>query len=357
LIVAFSVSVYAQCQDNNGDDICCYPGTCAPPNTTYSRVMNVPSREQWAYSGGFCGALSIQSIALSYGIWISQLNIRQAAPDGGGHGNPDDGYEILHTNIADCLSNLSLVYKEWPWQTISQPQSTTYLSWLKKELTFGRPVVWFIMCSGDNHNTYGLAAYDHIEPVFGIYSNHVLGDPKVYADDVLVHGSDWDLFRYYRPFNTLVDSASDGPVLTGNCSNAQTESGGPNEAYPCVMNLIDYGWSILGPVDPLKKLISTSLAISGDGGNEPQYNASLTGTVTVNGPLKIGTTYITFRWEGSEYFPTNSEFMNSDYLYKWNFIANTTTYSFVDPNPIYSESAVYYGTIAAPTKFKENTKN
>jgi hypothetical protein len=35
--------------------------------------------------------LSIQSIALSYGVWISQLIIRQNAPPGGGHGNPNDG--------------------------------------------------------------------------------------------------------------------------------------------------------------------------------------------------------------------------------------------------------------------------
>jgi hypothetical protein len=105
-----------------------------------------------------------------------------------------------------------------------------------------------------------------------------------------------------RPFNSLVDSASDGDKLTGNCSQAQTVGGGPNEAYPCVMDLIDYGWAIQGLVDPLNKyafsqkefflgfrfsfffrvantnrLIPTSLSISGDGGYEPNQNTSLTG--------------------------------------------------------------------------------
>jgi len=201
------------------------------------------------------------------------------------------------------------------------------------------------MCSGDQHDTYGLAAYDHIEPVLGIFSNHPLTDPTVYPDDVLCHGSDWDLYAYYRPFNTLVDSASDGPVLTGNCSNAQTESGGPNEAYPCVMNLIDYGWSILGLMDPLKRLIPTSLSVTGDQGYEPPTSEPLSGTVLVQGPLKVGATYVTYRWDGTSNFPTNSRFETSNYSNKWKFVATTTSYTFEDPNPIQSGNAVYYGTI------------
>jgi hypothetical protein len=73
-----------------------------------------------------------------------------------------------------------------------------YINFVNLTFLLGNPVVWFIMCSGDGHNTYGLANYDHIEPVFGIYSNHPLSDLTVYNDDVLVHGSDWDLYRYYR---------------------------------------------------------------------------------------------------------------------------------------------------------------
>jgi len=315
----------------------------------------VPSREQWSYSGGFCGALSIQSIALSYGVWISQYLIRQAAPYGGGHGNPTDGYEVLHTNISPCLTNLSFIYSSWPYNSMPQPQSNAYLAWLKQQLTSGRPVVWFIMCSGDQHDTYGLAAYDHIEPVFGIYSNHILTDPNVYQDDVLVHGSDWDLYGYYRPFNTLVDSASDGPVLTGNCSQAQTEGGGPNEAYPCVMNLIDYGWSIHGLMDPLKRLIPTSLSVTGDQGYEPPTSEPLSGTVLVQGPLTPGSSYTTYRWDGTSTFPTNSKFESSSYTNKWNYVATSSTYTFQDSNPIQSGTAVYYGTILSSTR-KNNEK-
>lgn len=49
------------------------------------------------------------------------------------------------------------------------------------------------MCKGDEHNAYGLGPFDHIEPVFGLYSNHPLTDEEVYDDDYLVHGSDYAL--------------------------------------------------------------------------------------------------------------------------------------------------------------------
>ena len=56
-------------------------------------------------------------------------------------------------------------------------------------------------------------AFGHVEPVWGIYSNHSLDDPTVYPDDVLVHSSDQDLNPYYRPFHTLQDT----PKMEGNC--------------------------------------------------------------------------------------------------------------------------------------------
>jgi len=306
--------------------------------------MPVPSRNQWYYSGGFCGALSIQSIALSHGVYLSQKLIRQAAPPGGGHGDRTDGYEILHTNIQTALDKLKFSYNRWNYETEPTPQSNAYLAWLKQELASGHAVVWFIMCSGDNHNTYGLAAYDHIEPVFGIFSNRTLTDLNVYPDDVLVHGSDWDQNGYYRPFNSLVDSSKNGPKLTGNCSKAVPTGGGPNEAYPCLMNLIDYGWSIKGLMDPEERLVPTNLAISGNG-QEPHTGQPLTTTITIPGPLKAGSKYITYRWDGTLNFPTDSKFEQSNFSTSWAFEATQVAHSFEDK--IDSSTAVYYGTIAA----------
>lgn len=68
--------------------------------------------------------------------------------------------------------------------------------------------------------------FGHVEPVWGIYSNHSLDDPTVYPDDYLVHSSDQDLNPYYRAFHTLEDT----PAMDGNCAIAQ-KGFGRNEMY------------------------------------------------------------------------------------------------------------------------------
>lgn len=46
------------------------------------------------------------------------------------------------------------------------------------------------MEKGSTHNAYGMGFhFDHVEPIFGLFSNHELNDPKVYDDDWFVMGS------------------------------------------------------------------------------------------------------------------------------------------------------------------------
>jgi hypothetical protein len=63
------------------DPACVAPGTCVEPDQTeYPHVagrVHATPRKQWGDSGGFCGALSIQAISLSYGVWHSQDLIRK----------------------------------------------------------------------------------------------------------------------------------------------------------------------------------------------------------------------------------------------------------------------------------------
>jgi hypothetical protein len=91
------------------DAHCVAPGTCTAPKTKFMKRATVIPRDQWTISGGFCGSLSIQSIALTYGAYISQDRVRKQTPyGGGGHGNPKDGYEVLPANIDTTLNNLKL---------------------------------------------------------------------------------------------------------------------------------------------------------------------------------------------------------------------------------------------------------
>lgn len=146
------------------------------------------------------------------------------------------------------MTNLGLNYEAFDYQNTPLPQSYSYISWLKSQLARGRGVVWFIMCAGDRHDSYGIqnATYDHIESVFGLWSNHTLSDPQVYPDDILVHTSGYapdgtKNLGYFRRFDSLIDTTA----MNGNCSAAQTPWK-MNEMYPCVELNHSFGYALTG---------------------------------------------------------------------------------------------------------------
>ena len=197
---------------------CPVPSTCKPPAAAKnSKIMRVQSRKQWPDRGGYCGALSIQSIALSYGAYISQDQIRKTLHD--------HEEMIGPINMAEALKALKFNYSMWDISS-PEPQWMKYLIWMKNELRQGNPVIWFVYCHGDAN-----VLFDHIEPVFEIYSNYSLQefDENYHADDVLAHASDWDQNTYYRAFSSVADSMK----MDGNCKDAPVGEG-HNEAYPCI---------------------------------------------------------------------------------------------------------------------------
>ena len=51
---------------------CMSPGICeAPTNYKFSSLRKTEPRSQWITDGGFCGSMSIQTLALSHGVYIS----------------------------------------------------------------------------------------------------------------------------------------------------------------------------------------------------------------------------------------------------------------------------------------------
>ena len=81
----------------------------------------------------------------------------------------------------------------------------------------------------------GGGGYDHVEPIYGIYSKHSLDDATVYDDDIIVHQSDQDDLPYYRRMDTLEDTRK----MDGNCASAQAGFG-KNEMYPCFYESVTY---------------------------------------------------------------------------------------------------------------------
>ena len=81
------------------------------------------------------------------------------------------------------------------------------------------------MCKGDSHDAYGLGAFDHIEPIYGVYSNNEFADTleetELYDDDWLEHASNYAPdgvldYGYFR----LMKNFTDDKTMEGNCKNA-----------------------------------------------------------------------------------------------------------------------------------------
>jgi len=303
--------------------------------------LNAAPRKQWGDSGGFCGSVSIQVIGLSYGVYHSQDVIRKQAGPGTppGHGDEEEGYEILHSNIEGALDKLGLTYNSWDWERQQQPQGKEYLSFMKENLAKGSGIVQFVLCKGDRHNSYGPVhdpvPYDHIEPFFKLYSKHPLNDTSFYADDVVVHGSDYSPdgeanLGYFRTFDSLLDDKR----MEGNCADAG-DGYGKNEMYPCIYDVKTYGYAIDGVkaagVDdvPVSVLVDTT--------DEPDIREDEPpGALTATLVLEEGS-FTVYRFDGLETFPQAGGGVEGA-SFKYEKVVN----GFVDPNTFMSDTSVMY---------------
>ena len=319
------------------DQKCVYPGTCTPPPTKYSWVAPNSPRDQWTIEGGFCGSLSIQSIALTKGAFISQDLIRKAnIPVGnscGEHGDNTVGYEVVPQNIAQTLDALSIVYDKFDHENAPLPQAAAYLGWMKQSLANQHPVVAFVMCMGDDpHEAYQCGPFDHIEPFWGLYSNHDLQDPAIYDDDYIVHGSDYGPdgdrnLGYFRQLNHMVDTKQ----MDGNCKNAQpnvdrTIAGRRNEMFPCFNDQQNYGAAIWGLQDPMNKLMPLYLQTKVM--NDPDIRVGeravpMDFTIHISG-LTVGQKYSIKKYHIATW-PKDSAFGNKASAYI-SFVASATTH-------------------------------
>jgi len=90
------------------------------------------------------------------------------------------------------------------------------------------PVVQFVLLKGYENNTrrMRLGHYDHVVPIYGVYSNHNLNDPAVYSDDYILSSSNYNLdgkknLGYFRSMPDLVDTLK----MTGACKFARNANG------------------------------------------------------------------------------------------------------------------------------------
>lgn len=329
---------------------CVAPGLCVEPASKFKRVLPIKPRRQWNIEGGFCGATSVQVMAMGHGAWISVDLVRKANIGAPCHGHNETGMgcEVGPENYGQTAAGLKLKYDMWDYSQPA-PQAKAFKSWIKSHLVKGSPVMWAPICKGDSHTPYGPAScpggghFDHHEPLIGIGSNHPLSDATVYDDDWILHFSDQDLETYYRNISSL----QDGLGMEGNCKHAQAGYG-KNEMYPCFYDQVTYGLAING-LNVQKPTLRVNIDV--DNQLEPNVRSQekavqLHATVQVHG-LKVGGQYVLYRYASTEALPS-SEF-DQGYEHKTLFTATGETWEQQDPNPFLSDKAVYYVAVPVPS--------
>ena len=221
-------------------------------------------------------------------------------------------------------------------------------AWAKKHLVQRHPIVFFPMCKGDQHECYpgscpNGGACDHVESMYGIFSEHPLDDQTVYDTDVVVHTSNQDCFPYYRAMSTLEDTTA----MEGNCGSAQP-GWGRNEMYPCVDSSVTYGLAVTG------------LAVNGTAGStslvvdvkyEPNVREGdapmpVVGNVTVAG-LTAGGSYTIYRYVGTETLPSTAAYAPRGANASKSVVADSTgEASWLGMPPFSSDEAVYHFAVA-----------
>jgi hypothetical protein len=287
-------------------------------STSTSRQLAIPPRQQWENGDGYCGEMSIQSIALYDGAWISENVVRTLA----------GGELLLGVNETIALSKLHLDYVLWDTSS-TQPQATAFLAWIKTQLQHGVPVIYAVYLTDGNNDP----DYDHIVPAVGIDAT-TAGD--YVASDTLASNNNFDA-RIEATLGSLTGTRA-------SCTKDLAHGG-------CVPTSVDYGVAVTGITDAQHATLPATMTVASDAEPNVSLGASpsqMTATVTVSA-LTAGHAYTLLRYDDYTKVPTNAtaaELLTSAFTYRTDFVASSTTWTFVDPKTFLSSGTTYYRAVA-----------
>ncbi|CAF1287533.1 unnamed protein product [Adineta ricciae] len=295
-------------------------------------LLSIPPRLQWKHGNGFCGEVSIQSIALKFGAWISQGLIRKI----------NKGEYLLQPVSSEdrrdplqTLTQLHLTYDEWNWKDTPQPQFRQFCQWMKRSILRGHPVVFGIFLPDDDCDDY-----DHIVPAVGIkYENEDEHDPD---HDKLIYYDLYELQQIEKGLNEKEFAATRASI-----DDKEDADDG------CLPLNIDYGIAITGIVDKDGVTLPVHLSVSACDEQVPYFfpePREMNGTVTVSG-LLVGNFYALLRYSSYKHVPTGGDadaFLQSSYDEIHVFMAMESNYVYEDPKTIPSDGSVYYRCVIVP---------
>ncbi len=281
--------------------------------TEGTTMLDIPPREQWPNDGGYCGETSLQSIALLYGAWISQDVVRKVA----------GGEMLLGVNDAKALDALHFTYVLWNSES-SAPQFQGFAAWLKGNLARQTPAIFSVYLTDGTNDP----DYDHIMVATGAtYRN-----ADVYsASDTIFFNNNFGsaLSRELGAFSATRASCSKDSLVGG-----------------CIPESVDYGVAVTGIVDPSKATRPVSISVAKN--SEPNVSKgaaaeSMMATGKAAG-LTAGTAYALLRYDGYKKVPAGnaSEILAAPNTSRVDFTATASEWTFSDPTPFDSDSAVYY---------------
>jgi len=264
-----------------------------------SIVLDIPPREQWNNDNGYCGSCSIQTAALSHGMYVSQKIVRETVGD----------EEVLPgINLEDALDALNLEYESWDREDHDMEE---YLQWVKKKIDSENPVIFTVNVAGLD-NEY----YDHIMLAVGYASENV---NEYDREDILVYNDGFESVHLNQSFTELRDDT--------------------NHYY--LNPTWHYGTVIKGIKDPEDVTLPVHLEM--DSWSEPNVSVGegpilLNATIIVES-LEVGQSYVLLRYEDYESAPVSGFSMaNSDHHI--NFTAGERSMSF--PDSFYSDGTALY---------------
>jgi len=282
-----------------------------------SVLLDIPPRKQWENRNGYCGACSIQQVALYHGAYVSQA-VSRAIID------PDQDEEVLvGVNMAEVLNSLSFEFECWQYDAQPTPQYRDYLVWIAQHLEDRHPVIITCYIKG-----MGDPDYDHIMVAVGFTG----ADPNSYqSNDEISYNDCFSPSPFTRTYGSFYDDRS------------MQENGALYEY--CIPKQVDYGCAVTGIKDVNQETYPVRLSV--DDWEEPNITLgeapkTLNATIQVDG-LSVGRSYLLLRYDDYRNVPSGN-FRESSFDSSREFVPETGTYYLSDQ--FMSDEVVIYRCIA-----------
>lgn len=260
--------------------------------TRYTYSHDIPPRKQWDANFGYCGETSFISAGLHFGQYCSQFTARSIASPGVAQ-DLEESQLLLGAN--DEVAARKMRLQAAAFSSDTQRSTRAFTDWVKSETLKGHVVILGVFNNGIILEEWdalsdGDPTYDHIVPVLGWGSNHVLEDypSSAFIDDVITFSD-----------NGLFGPVGDPPAyqflyslrMRGFPANRRQANNPNGLIYRLNNKAPNYGIAIAGPLDLDGVTIPVRLAASedhepdlADGANVAPAPIPLTLTATVTIP-------------------------------------------------------------------------